>query len=161
MLLAPTPDDLDTLLALSNAQEREIGVFTRAAFAELAALSFRIRMTPGREAFLLALAERAPAVAPNYQYFAARFDRFVYIDRVVVAEHARRKGLARLLYDDLFESAGQAGYSRVCCEVNSDPPNPGSDAFHAALGFVQIGEGFLPDRGKRVRYLMRTVPARP
>jgi predicted GNAT superfamily acetyltransferase len=41
----------------------------------------------------------------------------------------------------------------VCCEVNSDPPNPLSDAFHAALGFREVGRAFLPDRGKSVRYL--------
>ena len=161
LLRAPERDDLDALLALSNAQEREIGVFTREAFGELVDLSFRTRMTSTRDAFLLALAERAPEIAPNYRWFAARFDRFVYIDRVVVAENARRKGLARLLYDDLFEAAARAGYARVCCEVNSDPPNPGSDAFHAALGFSEIGTAFLPDRGKRVRYLMRTVQVHP
>lgn len=157
LLRAPGPDDIDTLLALSNAQVREIGVFTRAAFAELVDLSFRTRMTAAGEAFLLALAERAPVIAPNYRWFAARFDRFVYIDRVVVADHARRKGLARLLYDDLFEAAARAGYARVCCEVNTDPPNPISDAFHAALGFAEIGRAWLPDRGKAVRYLMREM----
>ncbi|HEX4158942.1 MAG TPA: GNAT family N-acetyltransferase [Rhizomicrobium sp.] len=158
-LLAPGPDDLDVLLALGNAQEREIGVFSRTAFEELVELSFRTRMTLARDAFLIALAERAPATAPNYRWFAERFERFVYIDRVVVAENTRRKGLARLLYDDLFAAAAREGYTRVCCEVNIDPPNPGSDAFHAALGFLEIGGAWLPDRGKRVRYLMRTVPA--
>ena len=158
-LRAPGEADLDALLALSNAQEREIGVFTRAAFSELVGLSFHTRMTSARDAFLIALAERAPQIAPNYRWFAERFDRFVYIDRVVVAESARRKGLARLLYDDLFAAAAGAGYERVCCEVNSDPPNPVSDAFHAASGFAEIGSAFLADRGKRVRYLMRTVRA--
>jgi len=161
MLLAPGPDDLDVLLALSNAQKREIGVFSRAAFAELVELSFRTRMTGTRDAFLIALAERAPAIAPNYRWFAARYDRFVYVDRVVVAENARRKGLARRLYEDLFEAAAQAGYARICCEVNSDPPNPVSDAFHATLGFAEVGRAFLPDRGTTVRYLMRAVQEIP
>jgi hypothetical protein len=159
LLRAPGPDDIDVLLALSNAQEREIGIFTRAAFVELVGLSFRTRMTPARDAFLVALAERAPENAPNYRWFAARFARFVYIDRVVVAENARRNGFARLLYDDLFQAAAGAGYDCVCCEVNSDPPNPVSDAFHAALGFAEVGRAWLPDRGKAVRYLMRTVDA--
>jgi hypothetical protein len=160
LLRAPGPDDLETLLALSNAQEREIGVFTSTAFEELVALSFRTRMNLARDAFLIALADRAPQVAPNYRWFADRFDRFVYIDRVVVTENARRKGLARILYDDLFDAAAAAGYARVCCEVNSDPPNPGSDAFHAALGFAQVGSAWLPERRKSVRYLMRAVRER-
>ena len=157
LLRAPGPDDIDILLALSNVQEREIGVFTRAAFSELVDLSFRTRMTSTCDAFLLALAEKAPEIAPNYRWFAARFDRFVYIDRVVVAENARRRGLARLLYEDLFEAAARAGYARICCEVNSDPPNPISDAFHTALGFAEIGRAWLLDRGKAVRYLMREI----
>ena len=160
LLRAPAPGDIDALLALSNAQEREIGVFTRAAFAALVDMSFRTRMTSTRDAFLIALAERAPEIAPNYRWFAERFDRFVYIDRVVVAPAARRRGRARLLYDDLLTAAGHSGYARVCCEVNSDPPNPVSDAFHAALGFGEIGRAWLPDRGKTVRYLMRTIQAR-
>jgi predicted GNAT superfamily acetyltransferase len=157
ILSVPGPDDLEALLALSNAHHREIGIFTGAAFAELVAISFRTRMTAARDAFLVALADRAPAVAPNYRWFAERFGRFAYIDRVVVAAASRRRGLAGLLYRDLIDAALRAGLSRVCCEVNIDPPNPESDAFHAGLGFEEIGRAYLPDRGKTVRYLSLTL----
>lgn len=156
-LIRPGPDDLEVLLALSNAHEKEIGRFTAEAFRELAGLSFHMRMTEERDAFLIALSDRAPKIAPNYRWFASRFDRFVYIDRVVVAEGARKRGLGKLLYDDLITAARDAGYSRVCCEVNIDPPNPISDAFHAALSFKEIGRAYLPDREKTVRYLMRAL----
>jgi hypothetical protein len=156
-LRGPEPEDLDALLALSNAHAREIGIFTRHAFAELVAMSFRTRMTPTRDAFLIALADRAPAIAPNYRWFAARFERFVYVDRVVVAERARGRGLGRLLYRDLMEAALNADHTTICCEVNVDPPNPVSDAFHAALAFAEIGRAFLPDRGKTVRYLVKEL----
>jgi predicted GNAT superfamily acetyltransferase len=156
-LVEPGSGDLDTLLTLSNAHEKEIGRFTREAFEELVALSFRTRMTASRDAFLIALAGRAPEAAPNYRWFASRFDRFVYIDRVVVAETSRKRGLGKLLYDDVIAAARDAGHTRVCCEVNMDPPNPGSDAFHARLGFDEIGRAFLSDRGKTVRYLTRAL----
>jgi predicted GNAT superfamily acetyltransferase len=160
-LVEPETADLDLLLSLSNAHENEIGRFSRDAFVELVALSFRTRMTKDRNAFLIALAEHAPEDAPNYRWFAQRFERFVYIDRVVVAASARKRGLGRLLYDDLMAAACAKGYARVCCEVNSDPPNPDSDAFHARLGFDEVGRAHLPTRGKAVRYLMREVsPAR-
>jgi hypothetical protein len=157
MLRAPGPADLDVLLALSNAHEREIGTFTKAAFEELVSMSFRTRMTEAGDAFLVALADRAPEVAPNYHWFADRFDHFVYIDRVVVAATSRKRGLATLLYRDLIDAARRAGHGRLCCEVNSDPPNPASDAFHATFGFEEIGRAYLPDRGKTVRYLMLTL----
>src|SRR5947207_9543202 len=68
-LVAPGPDDLDALLALSNAHEEEIGRFSRAAFAELVALSFRTRMTAERDAFLIVLSKFAPEDAPNHRWF--------------------------------------------------------------------------------------------
>ena len=156
-LVEPVSADLDALLALSNAHEKEIGSFTKEAFAELIALSFRTRMTDERDAFLTALSERAPENAPNWLWFATRFPRFVYVDRVVVAECSRKRGLGKLLYNDLIEAALRAGHTRVCCEVNIDPPNPSSDAFHAKMGFEEIGRAWLPDRGKTVRYLMRDL----
>lgn len=159
MLLEPGPDDLEVLLALSNAHEEEIGWFTKEAFVELVALSFRTRMTREREAFVIALAEHAPANAPNWRWFAARFARFVYIDRVVVQKSARKRGLGKLLYDDVMATALAAGHTLVCCEVNVDPPNPGSDAFHARMGFAEIGRAWVPDRGKTVRYLTRDLTA--
>jgi hypothetical protein len=161
MLLQPGPCDLDALLALSNAHEKEIGKFTKADFTQLVEFSFRTRMTAERDAFLIALSERSPDDAPNFRWFASRFDRFVYIDRVVVAEHSRKRGLATLLYDDLMEAARGAGHTNICCEVNVDPPNPGSDAFHARMGFEEIGRAYLPRRGKTVRYLIRGLAADP
>ena len=160
-LLQPGSGDIDTLLALSNKHEKEIGVFTKEAFSELVAISFRTRMTEQGDAFLLALSGRAPADAPNYRWFATHFDRFVYIDRVVVAERARKRGLGSLLYNDIMEAARRDGHTRICCEVNIEPPNPASDAFHARLGFREIGRAYLPRRGKTVRYLTRDLTSGP
>ena len=157
VLVEPGPGDLDALLALSNAHEKEIGTFTKAAFAELVAFSFRTRMTCEGDAFLIALSEWAPENAPNFRWFADRFPRFVYIDRVVVREASRKRGLGKLLYDDVIEAARRGGHTHICCEVNIDPPNPASDAFHAKMGFREIGRAYLPDRGKTVRYLMRDL----
>lgn len=69
----------------------------------------------------------------------------------------RKRGLANRLYDDLFRAASEAGHDRVVCEVNSDPPNPASDAFHASLGFVDVGHATIHDGKKTVRYLARSL----
>jgi hypothetical protein len=39
------------------------------------------------------------------------------------------------------------------CEVNSDPPNPPSDALHASLGFKEVGSAAIHGGAKTVRYL--------
>ena len=64
--------------------------------------------------------------------------------------------LARRLYADLFEHAVRAGHDRVVCEVNKTPPNPASDAFHAALGFVEVGTASVYG-SRTVRYLSQTL----
>ena len=91
--------------------------------------------------------------SPNYLWFRERYPRFVYVDRIVVDPAMRKRGLAQLLYKDLFNRATGAGHTLVVCEVNSDPPNPASDAFHDALGFSEIGHAAIHGGAKTVRYL--------
>ncbi len=69
---------------------------------------------------------------------------------MVVAPAARGSGHARALYDALAATLG----GPLVCEVSTDPPNPGSDAFHARLGFAEMGRARLGP-GKAVRYLIR------
>jgi predicted GNAT superfamily acetyltransferase len=66
----------------------------------------------------------------------------------------RGRGHAGLLYADLFD---RAGHSIVVCEVNRDPPNPASDAFHAAQGFAEVGQAAIHQGSKTVLYLARAL----
>ena len=108
-------------------------------------------VTAGRlDGFLLGFGPASAYDSVNYRWFAARLHRFAYVDRVIVAPHAQGRGLARALYDAFAaQSPGP-----LVCEVNSDPANPGSDAFHARLGFTEMGRARLGP-GKAVRYLAR------
>ena len=110
----------------------------------------------GRTAFLLAFDAGAAYDSLNYLWFRTRWMRFSYVDRVVTAPAVRGRGIGRQLYEALFTAALQAGHDRVGCEVNLQPANPGSDAFHARLGFAEVGRGTLPG-GKVVRYLGRRL----
>jgi predicted GNAT superfamily acetyltransferase len=111
----------------------------------------------GADAFLIAMDQDADYASPNFQWFRERFERFVYIDRIITAEQARGRGLARALYEDLFAEAARLGHALVGCEVNLEPANPVSDAFHAALGFVEIGRAAIYGGTKTVRYYERRV----
>src|ERR1035437_2646288 len=94
----------------------------------------------------------------NILWFCARYPRFVYVDRIVVASSARGRGCARRLYRDLFEYAVRAGHERVVCEVNISPPNPASNAFHAALGFVEVGTASVYSGARRARTRNLEIP---
>jgi uncharacterized protein len=82
---------------------------------------------------------------------------FVYVDRIVTSPAARGKGYARALYHELFQRAKSAGHTRIACEVNLDPPNPASDAFHASLNFHEVGRAAIHNNSKTVRYLLRNL----
>ena len=119
--------------------------------------AFLARRIGAVDAFLLAFDQDADYDSPNFLWFRSRYPRFVYVDRIVVAPLARGRGHARRLYDDLFRHALRAGHERVVCEVNSEPPNPASDAFHATLGFSEVGAATIHDGSKTVRYLARQL----
>ena len=153
------PTDLTTdfqaaTLALNNAHVAELSWLGERRLKGLLRQAFYARRIGNLKAFLLALDERAVDYdSPNYLWFRSRYSRFVYIDRVVVAGYARGKGYARQLYAELFEQALAASHKSVVCEVNSDPPNAASDAFHASRGFVEGGAAVIHGGAKTVRYL--------
>ncbi|TLU71721.1 GNAT family N-acetyltransferase [Lichenicoccus roseus] len=161
------PDRHACLLALNNAHAAELSLLSAAEFGRLLGQAFHAVRIGEADAFLLAFDQAADYVSPNFRWFRERRRRFVYVDRVVVAAQARGRGLARLLYDDLFDRAAGMGHDRVVCEVNIDPPNPVSDALHDRLGFVEVGQAAIHDGRKTVRYLERLlatgkeVPYRP
>jgi predicted GNAT superfamily acetyltransferase len=144
------------LLALNNAHARQLSWLEPERLEHLVRQAFLARRIGNLDAFMLAFDQGAEYDSPNFQWFRVRYPRFVYVDRIVVASSARGRGFARRLYVDLFEHAAQAGHRQVCCEVNTNPPNPESDAFHAALGFVEVGTASVYD-GRTVRYLSRTL----
>lgn len=89
--------------------------------------------------FVIAIAPGADYDSENYRFFEARAVDHLYVDRIVIAESERGAGLGAVLYDAVFDAARRQGRREVTCEVNLDPPNPGSQAFHARLGFVEVG----------------------
>jgi uncharacterized protein len=145
------------LLALNNAHAQELSWLEAERLEYLVREAFLARRIGDLDAFLLAFDQDARYDSPNFIWFRARYPRFVYVDRIVVAPSARGRGCARRLYDDLFEHAVCAGHDRVVCEVNKMPPNPASDAFHAALGFVEVGTASVHDGSRTVRYLSQTL----
>ena len=145
------------LLALNNAHAQELSWLEAERLEYLISEAFLARRIGRLDAFLLAFDQDARYDSPNFIWFRSRYPRFVYVDRIVVAPSARGRSCARRLYSDLFEHAVRAGHDRVVCEVNMTPPNPASDAFHAALGFVEVGSASVHGGSRTVRYLSQTL----
>lgn len=149
-----------SLLDLNNASAQELSWLEPEGLANLLAQAFLATRIGHVDAFLLAFDQSARYDSPNFLWFKSRYERFVYVDRVVVAAPARGRGFARDLYHDLFEYASHAGHQHVVCEVNVEPPNPASDAFHTALGFSKVGTAAINNGSKTVNYLSCDLSAR-
>lgn len=98
--------------------------------------------------------------SPNYQWFSQRHERFAYVDRIALAPAARGTGLADECYDRWEEAARAAGAAVVCAEVNVEPPNPRSLAFHARRGILPVAEVAPYGDDQRVAMLEKRLYAR-
>lgn len=108
-------------------------------------------------AFCITFAPDAPHAGANHQWFAERFESFVYLDRIAIDSTHQNLGLGALLYLTVEQRMlKSAEHSLLCCEVNLEPPNPGSLRFHHRIGFSECGvESTAP--GYVVTYLQKLL----
>jgi len=144
------------LLALNNAFAAETSYQSEEDWTRLVEQARFGYAVPPADGFLIGMDQSADYHSPNFLWFKARFDRFAYIDRIVIAASAHGRGIGRALYECLFEDAKAGGFERIVAEVNAVPPNPTSLAFHERMGFSVIGEQAF-DTGKTVRYFERRL----
>jgi predicted GNAT superfamily acetyltransferase len=145
--------DFDRIVELNAAVVLETSAMDRERLRHLHALAFhhRVALVDGRiVAFVLAMRDGAAYANDNFGWFAERYPRFVYVDRVVVDAAAKGLGIGRKLYEDLFERARVQGIGLVGCEFNIEPPNPASKAFHDRFGFAEVGSQHVAGGSKRV-----------
>jgi len=132
--------DWPTVLALNEASVRELSPLdeTRLRYIlELAHSALVVEREGEVAAFAIAIAPGAPYDSANYRWFAERYERFLYLDRIAVGAAHRRDGLGALLYDAMEEAARPFG--QMVCDVNVRPRNDASLGFHAARGYEDVG----------------------
>ena len=92
-------------------------------------------------AFCITFAPDAPDAGVNHRWFAERYASFVYLDRIAIDPTYQNLGLGVLLYQSVEQQMiDSAQHSLLCCEVNLEPPNPGSLRFHHRIGFTEVGQ---------------------
>ena len=153
--------DFDRIVQLNAAVVRETSAMDLARLRQLHALAFhhRVAIVDGEVAgFLLAMRDGAAYINDNFDWFSARYPRFVYVDRIVVAAAAAGTGIGRRLYDDLFDRARQLCIGIIACEYNLEPPNPASRRFHDRFGFREVGRQHVANGTKLVSLQIAEVP---
>ncbi len=107
-------------------------------------------------AFLLVLGPDCDYNSVNYQWFDQHYDNFAYIDRIVVRDGSRGRGLGTLLYENLFAWAISQQIGNIVCEYNVEPLNEASRKFHDVLGFQEVSLERI-GRAKQVSMQLRVL----
>ena len=142
------PDDLGQVLRLNQSAVPAVGEIDRQRLEHLIGQSFIslvIEDEGSLVGFCIVLGPGADYGSVNYRWFETRYgalgEPFVYLDRVVIADSHRRRGLGSRLYEAVIAHATEHSDAIwFCLEVNLEPRNDESLAFHARMGFEEVGQ---------------------
>lgn len=148
----------DLVLSLNEASVPHVNLISNdelqwfadnAAFLKVATIEDRFA------GFLIGLRPGTDYASPNYRWFCENYDDFAYVDRVAVAEWARRCGVAEALYANFADS--QPDVAAMTCEVNLRPANEGSMRFHERMGFRQVSSQQINGGNKEVALMEKKL----
>ncbi|NQY54934.1 MAG: GNAT family N-acetyltransferase [Ilumatobacteraceae bacterium] len=138
-----TRDDIDTIHAINQANTPEVGNVTVERLTWLvdqSAIALAAIIDQEVAGFCLVIAPGSSYGSVNYQWFATHYPEAMYLDRVAVDERYWRRGVGNALYDEVEGHIAQRpGSHELALEINVDPPNPRSLAFHDQRGFAEVG----------------------
>ncbi len=157
MTLRPVaPADHADVLALNERNVEVLAPLDEARLVELESLADTaavIDVAGSFAGFVITFASGSAYDGENFGWFSSRFADFTYLDRVVIHEDFRRRGLGSRVYDELESTCGRPLFA---LEVNLDPPNHASLAFHQARTFVEVGQRV--SSGHLVSMFLKTLP---
>ena len=159
MIRQITPDDIEAVLAINNDAVPAVNSLIASELTDIINISAKAWVVDEEDKIvgvLIVLGPRESYGSANYTWLDSQFKNFCYVDRIIIASSGKRKGYGRALYLELEEHAASTGAEVLLCEVNVEPENPQSMAFHASLGWVPF-----QDRehgpGKVVRYFKKLI----
>lgn len=146
---------LKDLYALNQANTPAVGSIESVKLFKslllLANINLLIKQNNTLVGFLVSMRDNSTYTSLNYQYFAAKYKKFIYIDRIAIRSDKRQKGAGKALYEALYSLSSDI----VCCEVNTIPKNQASIDFHKSMGFLEEGNQDFDD-GHSVVYLTKS-----
>lgn len=139
------PDDLPAAHAINQGEVPAVGSETVEGLGRIADQSVIALVAEDGGAvagFCLVLAPGADYGSGNYLWFSERYDEFIYLDRIAISPSFQRRGLGRAMYAEVERLAAECrpAATDFTLEVNLRPRNDTSLAFHASLGFVEVGQ---------------------
>ena len=159
------PDDLATVHTINEGEVPTVGSEPPDALAHIAAestIALVAELAGEVAGFCFVLAPGADYGSKNYAWFSDRYVDFVYLDRIAIPPRHQRRGIGRALYAEVERLAAvrRPAATDFTLEVNVRPRNDRSLAFHAGLGFVEVGRRETDD-GARVSMMARSLGGRP
>ncbi len=154
MLIRPVlHNDLATIIQLNEQAVPHVNSIPISEFEEFIEKSSFFLVVESDQnvvAFIIVLGPGQVYDSENYRYFTKHYPSFDYVDRIVVSPDYHGKKIGSNLYAYLEEHSKE---ERITCEVNINPPNPGSTVFHTKLGFKEVGQQ-QSEGGKKTVSLM-------
>ena len=156
-------DDLPALYRANVASVPGVGAETEASLAKWIDLSTCFVATDADDTplgFITLIATGTTAyTSANLRWLESYSEQvaqsLIYVDRIALLPDARGQRLGEALYRAAFDHF--SGTDLIGCEVNIQPPNPGSHRFHKRLGFHQVGERHYDGGDKGVAYYVRPL----
>jgi predicted GNAT superfamily acetyltransferase len=130
-----THADFDTIVHLNQNALEGVGPLDNESLSLLVKMSDQALVAEDAgdiAGFVITLPPGAEYDSSRYRWFEDKLvDDYVYLDRIVVADEHRRKGVASQLYEEI------EGEAPVALEVYET--NDVSLAFHESRGFEEVG----------------------
>jgi predicted GNAT superfamily acetyltransferase len=157
-ICAASQDDFKAILAINAEGQPGVSALTHSELVSALATGFIwvCKGAMGVAGYLIAYRSDAAYDGEEFAWFQRRYSPFLYIDQVAVAPPQRRAAVGFHLYQRAEHAAREQGLCSLVCEVNLDPPNPVSLAFHARNDFHEVGILDTQD-GRKVALLLKRL----
>ena len=150
--------DSDAILSLNQRSVSVLSPMDQARLRYLEAQASLILVAEQADnvvGFLIGFTDGSQYDSKNYCWFSDRLKPFFYIDRIVIAEAARSQGLGQAFYKAVEAWAQTHQLHWLAAEIDIEPPNPASLAFHQHQGFATVGQQGI--KNKQVALLVKSL----